>query len=919
MDNLEGDDPNGAYGYFRDLASNNWPVFSQIPAAASQAPATMPAPELESPEHESRHGDIRPPSPKRCKIERDQVEERPVDFCSDSRVSWPVSEIPVEIFELITSYLARAEVKSLRLVCREFDSKVSAQYFKNVVVPFRSELYGTLPVDETGVRQHPSSALFSDGLRIFESFGPHILRFALSLEIDEDALAHPPIKPAQQAVPSFWGIYRWPHQSYNRYADLESIEQTADETEGMKEALQCLTKVTNLGLCCDAGLGFLVRPDLAARNASTQHPVFATQNWRRERPTVHAEENESFVTIADFNGLTGLRRKGSTDTLYFKRTVLDKMAADAGYFGKEAEEAIQLLLDTEQTDLNHIGLHDGSTNALSFLNDTPDRNQLLETHEFDELTRIMFSRRNASRMRNRFPDLRQYPLVPAELNHSQKELLLELEWAHRAMIQSYVIAMVDNARLGTLDRLTTLTIAKIPSSHVHIFYRDDFWSSFPSLANVSLGVIADWRRISKPAPSYVVDRPVSPLEAVSKVYKLLNDYIGKQPSIESLQFEWICGGEFAPSFFQRNMYILPAPLIDDHEIMASPDGAVANTDRLLSLPHVKHLRLKNCWVSPQVFLQTTRQMALSSLEKLELESVSLSGRPTTEHQFPLGQAQTQMQHQAAFNLALVQAQQVQGQPLSAQPQHWAVQHPLLPQPDQPYPVPIAFEALAQQVNGNESDDSPLSTPPPDNTRHPDWYSWAGFLEHFSPSRNVRNMLGDQDEHTDATLGSWETKITSAGAFIPEARRLVADERCYKLKCLMMKSCGYVSVDSSHLETRGLLPAGANSLGSPAITDAHASIYRLMQRTKDGLFGRIIPYIEPGELSHLTEVFGMNLGWSGIYPEKIINDAIADGTDLPGTGRFSGVLLSTDLGPWAGDSSVVSMPDVWDNTVESNPV
>lgn len=839
--------------------------------------------ESSGPSYQSR--DDSPPSPKRCKMahsHRDDVTDATsttTDITEASRVRWPPAKVPVEIFQLITSYLTRPEVKALRLVCREFENKVSAQYFKNVVVPFRSELYNTLSRHESGTLQHLSSALFPSGMRIFESFGPHILRFALSLELDEDALAHPPIKPSQELVPAFWGVYRWPHATYNRYSDLEGIEQTADETQGMRWALRCLTKVVNLGLCCDAGLGFLVRPDDVARNAATQQRVFSTQDWRRERRPMLDDDNtgDPIVTVADFNGLARLRSKGSADSLQFKRTVLEQMANDAGYRGTRADEAIQTLLDTEGVNLADIDF-DGRPLVSARSGHQGGNNEgRMATIDLGPVSHFNIHTRVSSAL-DTTKDPRSPPLRPNELTQAQKELLLELDWAHRAMIQSYVIAMIDNASDGCFHNLTTLTIAKIPSSHLHTLYRSDFWKGFPNLANVSLGVIADWRRISNPAPGYVGEQAVSPVDAVPKVHKLLNSFIAKRSCIESLHFEWICGGEFAPSFFQRNQYILPAPFLEKAEDMASLGGAKVEEGQLLSLPHVKHLSLKNCWVSPHVFLQTIRQMGLASLKKLELESVSLSGRPTHQVQFllppPLGAGVS------AFA-----------------PNPVAQQHPTGPQQ---IVAPIFAGTNANPVDvltGLYTDDfddgppSPSSSPPATGVGSPDWFTWAGMLEHFSPGLNTRKHTGDQASGT-AAEGSWESRLTSSCKYLPMASRLPKDEKEYEIGCLSLKSCGYVAIDCSTLNTRALFP-GVPSRGTTGPNDAQSAIQNIMQQSKDKLLGRIIPFIAQEERALLTDAFGMVMGWSGIYSERIIEAAMADGVESPGAGRFSGVLESTE--------------------------
>jgi hypothetical protein len=747
---------------------------------------------------------------------QDLVHE-PTPTPTPTLVTWPASEIPVEIFEIITSYLSRAEVKTLRRVCREFESKVSARYFKNVVVPFRSELY-RLSRDEFGARQHPSSALFSNGMRIFESFGPHILRFALSLEIDEDALAWPPIKPTQEAVPSFWGVYRWPHQNYNRYSDLEGIEQTADETEGMKEALRCLTKVTNLGLCCDAGLGFLIHPDSIARNIKIQHPVFATQDWRREQRANRAfNEDDDIVTIADFNGLTAPRRKSADgDTSLLKHTILEKMVLGAGFQKSQVEEAIDLLLTSEGTDFRGLDVEEKSSSLVRIDGIRNLQVPLREGDANDTQWRNFGSTEVDDRSDNR-----RWPLAPASLTRAQKELLLELEWAHRAMIQSYVIAMIDNASIGCFNNLTTFTIAKIPSSHIHILNRDDFWSSFPSLTTLFLGVIPDWRRISKPAPGCIEDESVAPLDAVAKVFKLLQNHVGKQSSIESVHFEWICGGEFAPSSFQRNQFVVPAPFLEDPDGMVALAGARA-PELLLSLPHVKHLSLKNCWATPHVMLQTIRQMAMSSLEKLEFETVSLSGQPTTTIQIPLGQQLLNIP--AGFNL-----------PHNLN--HMVVNNGFIGLPPQHQIAPLANGAANEPIPLPQVPELPPPSHIPDRLLQPDWLSWTGFIEHFSPGTTIRRILGDDEIDGQSAQQLWADKLISIAAFLPKAGRLIADEKRYKLKCLSFKTCGYVSVDAAHINTRVLLPVGAQGITVPA---NHLLLpARIMQRCKDKLLGQIL--------------------------------------------------------------------------------
>ncbi|KAL7942979.1 hypothetical protein V8C42DRAFT_359904 [Trichoderma barbatum] len=847
--------------------------------------------------------------------------------------TWPMAQLPVEIFEIITRYLSRADVQTLRLVCREFEAKVSAQYFRNVVVPFRSELYTNLDRDENNAI---ASRLFSNGMRIFESFGPHILRFALSLELDEFTLAYPPVKPAQEAVAAFWGVYRWPHETYHRYTDLEGLEQTADETDSMKKALRCLTKVTNLGLCCDAGLGFLVGPDQAVRKMSDPDPVFGTRDWR---PDSRSKKGDAFVTVSDFNGVPRDLTSVTAQHDNFKRRVLEKMISDAGFAGFYVHEAIDLLLETEGVTISNIdfderevivdeqqqqqqqqqqppqaanGRHTRRGQQRLLNHQLAAQQQMMPTLHIPPILQahphphplhnqplhhpqhqhVQFhvphpmipqpanqpaphrqrrTENQSEREPATDPNSRQ-PLIPTNLTRAQKELLLELEWAHRAMIQSYVISIIDNAGDGCFSNLTNVTIAKIPSAHVHILCRKELWESLPCVKNVSIAVIADWRKITKPSPGIVADTHVSPVEAVGKVYKLLNDYIGQQPNIENVHFEWICGGEFARGPYQRNQYILPAPFVESPELMSAPDGA-KDTDKLLDMPFVKHFSLKNCWVSPHILFQTTRSMALRSLDKLEFESVSLSGPPIFSLQPANGP-------QAVDDVGLPVPGFLPGvvPPMAAGP---IAPPPMFP----PVAMPMQMLLPEEQL--------------PERLVMPDLFTWSGFCEHFSPSIKMRFLPRFRESagpDADGTVRPEELSLPHANkdlsSFLLNADQLNADEAQYNLSSISFKSCGYVFVDLRTLDIRALLPPEGQAAHAFANTLRH-DIFHSMQYCKDKLLARILPYMLASETKTLEQIFLMDSGWSKVYSEHVSDDAIADGFECPGLGRFSGTLQRAD--------------------------
>ncbi|OAQ68320.1 F-box domain-containing protein [Pochonia chlamydosporia 170] len=770
-----------------------------------------------------------------------------------------MAQVPVEVFDIITSYLTRAEVRNLRLVCREFEAKILAQYFRNVVVPFRSELYSGLSRNQDGTLKHSTSSLFSNGMHIFESFGPHILRFALSLELDEDSLAYPPVKSTQEAVPAFWGIYRWPHKSYHRYTDLEGLEQTADETEGMKAALRCLTKVRNIGLCCDAGLGFLLGPDKRARDTIVQHPVFATVDWRRHQRSSQRARQPA-ITVADFNDVARDPNHSTfPNPMAFRNTILERMAADAGYTGHQVPEAVRIMLDTENTNLKDINFDERSSPLSPSFDLDGELRQLVPFTSFREASNT--------------------PLIPTNLTRAQKEMLLELEWAHRAMIQSYVLAMIDNASIGCFRNVTTFTIAKIPGGHVHLLCRQDLWESIPGLKNVSLGVVADWRKLTASTPGFVEDMSISPVESFGKVFTLLNDHIAKCRSIESIHFEWICGGELAPSSYQRNSYILPVPFINPPGCMVIPTAVRDDQRNLLHLPYIKHLSLKNCWSSPHIFLQTVRQFALSSLEKLELESVSLSGPPTAVAQGPL------------INAAVAIPVQL-GPPALADDDDADDDNDLeldvaLDELPLASVLQLPLPQLMLSINPPTNDSNQSLT---DRLHQPDLLTWAGLIDHFSPSVKIKQLLAEQADD-DAVSTASAVNVDIVARYIPHADDLPKDELRYRLGCLSFKSCGYVTVDTPYLDTRAVL--SESHIGHTVAHVNNQDITSLMQSSKDMLLARITQWIPKQEEVILTTGFGMSMGWKGIYEARVIDDAIADGVRKPGCGRFSGEIEGYD--------------------------
>ncbi|KAM0280317.1 hypothetical protein ACHAQH_004153 [Verticillium albo-atrum] len=771
-------------------------------------------------------------------------------------LTWPAERIPVELFTIITSYLSRSDVESLRVVNKEFELKLASQYFRNVVVPFHAELYAVQSneaevrcSDHEAVTQTLSHAdsILTNGMRIFQSFGHHIVRFALSLEISEDHLAYPPVKTIQQAIPTYWGIYRWPSSSYARYTEIENLEDTADEILRLKEALISLTQVKDLGLSCDAGLGYLCGPDRDTRTLPPPHPVFGLRNisyGSRQLP-----EQSSRRTAV----------QGPRDT---KLSVLESMVRRAGFTEAQTPDAIETLLDTEGATLSAIEFDERIT-------PTPGPTAPTIPDLLSEATTGASNPEDTQR----HPTLQQrwgnppgqYPLRPKELTKGQREMILEMDWAHRALIQSYVIAILDHSRADRFSSLTSLTIAKIPSSHINMLQRHDLWDSLSTLQNLTLAVVPDWRAISKPPPGYQVQETmVSPLMAVNRVFGLLSDYISSQRNITSFHFEWICGGEFAPGVYQRNNNVLPAPFCSP-SAMFEPYTAIGGP--LLSLPHIRHFSLKNCYVTPHVLNQVIRTMALNSLQTLEFESISLTG-PLRMTPTPTGPMTTLSQLQAPFQPVVV---------FGSIAVAAANNHAIIPAPV------VALEVTEIESEDSDSDNGVETVEPNSSFHLPSQMSWAGFINHFTPGATVEDMVANQ-LHTQQIRASG-SKIR---AWLPEGHEFAKERKRgdYKLTGISFKSCGYVR----HVEVNTITPIENEEPWLDMDVSIRAKeLEGYMQVCNDYGIAKIVNRLPVEDELHFSTTWDMTQGWLSVYDADKIRDAQMDGIQEPGRGRFSGVI------------------------------
>lgn len=125
---------------------------------------------------------------------------------------WPIGEVPTEIFQRIAEELSWEDLLNMRCVNHEFDMKVSGFIFKAVVVPFRRQIYSAKALDEMvhpkdlkgkgkakqdpvddqhlhmvkhGYYSNVKDKDMYNGMEVFNAWGPHIRKFAMSFEVNE--------------------------------------------------------------------------------------------------------------------------------------------------------------------------------------------------------------------------------------------------------------------------------------------------------------------------------------------------------------------------------------------------------------------------------------------------------------------------------------------------------------------------------------------------------------------------------------------------------------------------------------------------------------------------------------------------------------------------------------------------------------
>ena len=540
---------------------------------------------------------------------------------------WPRGTIPVELFETITETLSHRDIRNMRLVCKEFESKTSGVLFKEVVVPFTSEVYDMIEDDvsarlsnqsKPGSIQPPaaqasplqmshlqqanrdsmyyrktSGTATKHGLRVFEGFGPHMNKFGIRLEVTEADLSMAKVKSnGVKYVEAYHGGYSWPPPGYARFGRLAGLEKIADETPRMTAALATLVNVREIGLSLDSGLGVLGGPDRSHHDMifDRSAAVFDESDLSH-RPTSNGLEHL----------WSHLRHSHSTFTTDAR---LSKERLMSCILTWSRGGSVQLPTVASATE------YDDSTLWPFFETDGIFSGVDLAT----PIVGVIYT--TSAEMSTYTAHESEPPLSPANLTSEQNQWILETGWAQSAFLDTYILALHDNPQV--FHQITKVTISKISSGLLSKLDRDAFWAALPSVQDVTLLVSPDWRVVDKDEAGCAVTHPIAPSLAVSTFLAIIHRIIALE-EIKRLRIGYTQGGENAKGMFGRNNNLMPAPI-------AALDQLLRSDPDVLAFDHLKDLSLVNCWISPQALLQlaSTRTPAAVTGKTLTLESVSMT-------------------------------------------------------------------------------------------------------------------------------------------------------------------------------------------------------------------------------------------------------------------------------------------------------
>lgn len=636
-------------------------------------------------------------------------------------------------------------------------------------------------------------------------------------------LQNPPVKEVNEQLCSFWGNYIWPLPQYSRYDAVAGLEQKADQTRCMTTALSKLTEVYELGLCVDSGLGWLIGPDVSDRTKLLAHKpkVFGS---KFAIPV--ASEAKRHRTWATVNRLL----KAAV------RKVFPQLAASSHI---ALVPGPQPLTNTRLPPI----FEDNNTGTAPSLG--PQDAQVDQDHQLGSQPR---GRPEATTDATQTDSAK---LLPAKLTNAQQEWLLETEWAQRAFLSSYCLALIDNTT--TFQRVRTLTISKLSSRYLALLQRTDIWAALPKIDNITILVSPDWRNVLKSDEGLVSTPSVYPSDATDHFRSLLETCIVTNQNVKTLQIGWADGGERAPGMFARNKHVLPAPVMD---IRQGPDALFWDIP-ILGLPHVQHLTFTNCWFTPTALKTFVTDMEQASLKTLTLDSVSLTADPKAASLKPAVNPNNvnDMDGEARLLLQFM----------------WSI--------DTHYVCVGPNGALCFYTNGGVIVTPDISAEAGISTgvgpTDPDPTAWLGRDPRKGSWGEIINTL---------TPGNTLAYQKYLHGFNPDDG-VPAPRQCGNLARINFNSCGYVRLTNASDSFRQHDIGAVVSTPPPCLGSRYGDLMdAMMDCDYDHFLGQIVPSLPAPEQAVLTNGFGMQMGWGD---DEAKWESLEDGQPEGGSGRFSG--------------------------------
>ena len=755
---------------------------------------------------------------------------------------------------------------------------------------------------------------------------------------------------------TFYGEFAWPQDSGVTFNHIKQLESMAGQHKHMQAALRYLTGTSELGLCVDNGLGWLNVPESSHTavatpvfrqlRSGTAQPARPSRTWDAFREHVGEIVLDQQLELLDsYARILKLYEEASPSDLqlaveYMARNPLGKLSNtdsasrqdnvksfidDYGRFGFPvySNRAFDVTVE-ELIDLARKGLVEESTCIPGSRND--GRPPMASDDYWAYLLKARLLFKNA---RDAFfsseaspsgpflnwgtdsplqlevtpsPESHCKPSIlphrpfqisvrPAHLSPLQLMLLKEIRWAQTEFLSTFMLGVIDNKM--ALSNVTTLNLAKLPSSYLRLLDREDFWQSLAKVTKLRLMVSPDWRSI--PSDSCEATDSQSPAErlpvlATSQFLQILKKHVQDNPCIKDLCLGYVGSGEHAVGLLARNQNVLPAPIVG-----SSPEKSFC------LLPFVESLTLVNCWAVPCVLREFVEKMQELSLANLELDSFSLvafgghtlsisSVRRLPQNILPLNpnhptqtlQQQLTGLHQAIHMNALTPWQMMNflttGFP-GGPPQHHTL--PNAPAAADTTTTLIGFgvpEAPAQAV-------------------YVTWGRDNGFCD-----RVASPVRGEDVFKARPVADTWGEVIN---AITPET---TLEEEAYKrgvgprrpapppirdlgsFRRLELKSCGYVKLPFQNLMAEFDVEQDMSTDQRVAAVQSGS-----MLNSDNKFLGHIIPKTMECERTLLTEGFRLRLGWGDVDRRfEVLRGAQREG----GLGRYSGVIEKVEGRDWS---------------------